>query len=119
MQDVQAELLFGISEVYVPAVYLADGLHARILDRVRVQYFHLLMPRHEVIFANDVPSESLFQGDLVGQSGRMLRQFFPDPPQLAETAHTLARPTLRRHEANLLVSRCSLIESENMLRHSA
>lgn len=55
--------VFGAPEILVPAIRLA-GMAGIALDRARngTDYFHLLLERHHVIFANDAPSESFLTG---------------------------------------------------------
>ncbi|WP_422078951.1 Hint domain-containing protein [Vannielia sp.] len=55
--------MFGVEEVLVAARRLLPlpGI-SQVSDMVEVDYFHLLFDRHEVIFANGAPAESLFTG---------------------------------------------------------
>ncbi|WP_299687969.1 Hint domain-containing protein [uncultured Tateyamaria sp.] len=54
----------GGQEVLCPAKGLLDHPGIRVKRGLkRIGYFHLLLPRHEVIFANGLPVESLFLGD--------------------------------------------------------
>ncbi len=51
--------LFGIDEVLVAAKHLVNGSTIRRDLALReVTYFHLLLPRHEIVFANGVETES-------------------------------------------------------------
>lgn len=63
VQSKVAERMFGRTEVLVPAVKLTalPGIYIDT-DVPEVTYFHLLFDQHEVIFAEDAPSESLFTG---------------------------------------------------------
>ncbi|QHQ33927.1 Hint domain-containing protein [Algicella marina] len=55
----RAELLFGASEVLVTAESLInDGTIRRDASSARVEYFHVLFDRHELIWANGCLSES-------------------------------------------------------------
>ncbi len=58
-----AQRMFGTSEVLVPAVKLLDipGIENDERDE-EVTYYHILLDRHEVIYAEDAPSESLLTG---------------------------------------------------------
>lgn len=58
----KAELLFGDSEVLVPAKHLADGKQIKVIDTEDVEYFHMLFDQHEIVFAEGVPSESFHPG---------------------------------------------------------
>ncbi len=117
-----AELLFGDAEVFAPAAHLINGTSIRLTQVARVQYFHLLLERHEIIFANGVASDSLHihAGAATGDSGEAL--FFPelaDRADLAGAETPLARRSLRRYETALLLARGHVIEPAPALRHSA
>lgn len=57
------ERMFGMLEVLAPAAKLlpVPGI-SRAPPSGEVQYVHLLLDRHEILSANDTPSESLFLG---------------------------------------------------------
>ena len=58
-----AERMFGTTEVLIPAIKLTALPGIFIDDTVQdVEYFHLLFDCHQVIFAEDAPTESLFPG---------------------------------------------------------
>lgn len=54
----RAELLTGEPEVLAEARHLVDGARVRTERVEEVEYFHLLMDRHEIIFAEGAPTES-------------------------------------------------------------
>ena len=58
-----AERMFGTREVLVSAIKLTE-LPGIFVDETitSVEYFHLLFDRHEIVFAEGAPSESLFTG---------------------------------------------------------
>jgi hypothetical protein len=58
-----AERIFGVNEVLVPAKKLLDlpGVEV-VVDEAPVEYFHMLFERHEIVWANGMPSESLYTG---------------------------------------------------------
>jgi len=58
-----AERMFGEKEVLVAAINLTK-LPGIFVDHQieEVVYFHLLLDRHEIVFAEEAPSESLFTG---------------------------------------------------------
>lgn len=58
-----AERMFGVNDVFVSAINLTDlpGIYVDE-DAQKVEYFHLLFDKHEVVFAESAPSESLFTG---------------------------------------------------------
>jgi Hint domain-containing protein len=55
--------MFGVNNVFVSAIKLTDlpGIYVDE-DAQHVEYFHLLFDKHEVVFAESAPSESLFTG---------------------------------------------------------
>ncbi len=84
LSDWRAELLFGEPRVLVAAKHLVDG-HGIVVDRDAdsVRYYHLLFDRHEVVFANGAPAESLHPGDMAlqgieGEAMAELARLFPD-----------------------------------------
>lgn len=59
-----AETLFGVPEVLVAAKHLDFGDLAKGKKRpAEVEYFHILLDKHDVLIANGAPAESLFLGD--------------------------------------------------------
>lgn len=58
-----AELMFGASEVLVPARALVDGTSVRIAPCASISYVHLLLPDHHMVNAEGAPCESLLLGD--------------------------------------------------------
>ena len=60
----QAELYFGAHEVFLPAKALARSQLVSIKPIPRITYFHLLLRRHEILFANGTLAESLFLGNV-------------------------------------------------------
>ena len=55
-----AELWFGAPEIFVPAKALVNGSTVTPATMSRVTYVHILLPRHHVVTANGVASESFF-----------------------------------------------------------
>ena len=89
-----AERMFGTTEVLIPAIRLT-ALPGVFIDEsvTEVEYFHVLLDDHEVIFAEGAPSESLLTGPealrRVGAAAREeIRALFP---QIAEAGYA-ARP---------------------------
>lgn len=105
----RARVLFGADEVMARAKDLVDDQRIVAQPVAAVEYWHLLFDRHEVIYADDVPSESFFPGEegltSIGEEAREeVFGLFPAlrsrPTQFGATA----RMPLKRHEARLLVS---------------
>lgn len=108
VQGARAELLFGSGEVLVRAEHLLHlpGITAAQVDEVT--YVHILFDRHEVVLADGAWSESFQPGDrtvagLDDAARDELLTLFPELQGLAG-AWPAARPTLKRHEAKVLLA---------------
>lgn len=104
----RAELLFGESEVLVAARHLVDGKDVTVAAQEEVTYIHIMLDRHEVIYASGIATESFHAGDMgLGTLSAAARaELFALFPELrgADGRHReTARPCLRRHEALLLM----------------
>lgn len=105
----RAELLCGTDEVLVAACHLVDGVSVTLNPMPEVEYFHLLFDRHEIVFSESAPSESLYPGDFVLTGNPVMRAellaLFPELSKEAGLARwTTARHVLRAHEARLLAA---------------
>lgn len=105
----KAELLFGDPEVLVAAKHLVDGRDVRVAPRRRVTYFHLMLDRHEVIFAEGAATESFHANDLgVAAISRPAREdmfnAFPHLRADLSAYGDTVRQCLKAHEARLLNS---------------
>ena len=64
-----AQRMFGAEEVLIPAIKLVGLAGIEIVeDCDSVTYFHILFDKHQVIFSEDAPTESLFAGPVALQS---------------------------------------------------
>ncbi|MCV2876753.1 Hint domain-containing protein [Rhodobacteraceae bacterium XHP0102] len=105
-----AERIANASEILVPAVKLLGLLGiARAEDFSEVTYFHLLFDRHEIVFSNGVPSESLHLGTqarlAVGQPAwEEITTLFPHLT-CAEIAPNTCRPVIEGKAAKTLAKR--------------
>lgn len=102
----QADMYFGQSEVLVAAKHLVNGTTVRSTPRSRVTYVHLAFDRHEVIWAEGVPSESLHLGAMalasLGDNTREeLLTLFPELRGVDAPVDT-ARPCLKSWEARFV-----------------
>lgn len=102
----RAELLFGDPEVLIAAKHLVDGDAIRIVEGGRVDYHHFLFDRHEIVFAECCPSESLYLGQQslrsVGPAARdEIVALFPELERRTCIGQT-ARPAMRAYEAQAL-----------------
>lgn len=101
----RAEMLFDQPEVLVAALHLIDDTRIRRIEGGRVTYHHLLFDTHQIIFAEDAPSESFHPGDWsLGTLGDAARTEVLDLfPELATQGYgASARVALKSHEAALL-----------------
>jgi hypothetical protein len=58
-----AQRMFGETEILMPAKKLLGLKGVEIAkDKTEVAYYHLLFDRHEIVFANGFPAESLYLG---------------------------------------------------------
>lgn len=98
-----AELLFGEPEVLVAAKHLCNDDTIRIVPCDSVEYWHFLFDRHQIVFAEACPAESLYPGqqslDAVTPVERdEIVTRFPEL-QEADCGFGLSRYALKRHEA--------------------
>ena len=103
----RAELLFGESEVLVPATHLVDGIAVTREPGGTVTYVHVMFDQHEVIYAEGAATESFHPGDLaldaIREEGREeLFTIFPELRAMPEGYGGTARKVLKRHESGLL-----------------
>ncbi|MEI4263443.1 Hint domain-containing protein [Roseovarius sp. D0-M9] len=107
----RAEMYFGQAQVLSAAVHLINGDTIRQVPRRRVCYGHLAFEQHEVIFAEGIPSESLYLGEvaldaLSADQRTEIEAIFPEltasPNVMSGAAHSTARRCLRRWEAKLV-----------------
>lgn len=85
-----AQRMFGSTEILVPAKKLVGLPGISVDDGMQsVEYFHMLFDRHEVVFAEGAPAESLFTGPealkSIGDAGR--REIIALFPEIGTEAH--------------------------------
>ncbi|PIE16097.1 MAG: type I secretion protein [Rhodobacterales bacterium] len=104
----QAELIFGETEVLVPAKsLLSDHTVIRKIGG-QVCYYHLLFDQHEIIYAEGIPSESYHPNDktIAGfdpQCRDEVLRLFPGLANGEDCAYgDPARPSLSHQEATVL-----------------
>ena len=82
--------MFGMIEVLTPAIKLTALPGIYVDDSVdSVKYFHLLFDHHQMIFAENAPTESLFIGPeaLESLGTAVRREIFGIFPELADLNH--------------------------------
>ena len=96
IQSPMAELLFGRSEVLVPAKALVNGVDVCLRPCARIEWVHLLLQRHNVLLAEGALCETLLYGD-------MTQEIIGQVPDLKGIETTPARPILSYVEALALL----------------
>jgi hypothetical protein len=109
LSDWRTELLFGETEVLVPAKHLVDGISIGILEVESVEYFHMLFDRHELVYGEGILSESFHPGQVgLGSVSEAAREeiftLFPELRDVPEFSEPCARRSLKAHEAQALVA---------------
>jgi len=97
----QAELMFGAPEVLVAARHLVDGASVTADPRPTVRYVHLMLPRHEIILAEGMRTESFHPGDHALVNMDPASRDHVLAVMAGQTMET-ARPCLTAWEARLL-----------------
>ncbi|WP_106745275.1 Hint domain-containing protein [Yoonia maritima] len=103
----QAQVMFGEGEVLAAAKHLTNGDTIYQRFGLAVEYFHIVFERHEIIYAEGIPSESfLVSAESVSQQEQHtydeLIALFPELATSPERFNKSARRTLKSHEASLL-----------------
>ena len=111
----KVQLMFGIDEVLVPIKALVNGTTIRV-DRATeaVDYYHILLDDHQLVYANDCVAETLLLAD---QSLKAIGSDMADIDITFEELETInqgsypcaARPVLKVREALTLVSELSAV----------
>ncbi|SEO27313.1 Ca2+-binding protein, RTX toxin-related [Pseudorhodobacter antarcticus] len=105
-----AERMFGSVEILVPAKQLLAIEGIDICDHFEdVTYFHILFDQHEIIYADGVPSESLYLGreaqkSLSAAGREEIYELFPEvasPNFMAKSC----RPFVKNKQARILALR--------------
>ena len=102
----QAELLYGTEEVLVAAKHLLDDARVTRCPRPEIEYFHFLFDRHQIVFAEGAPTESLFPAryalNAVEEEARAeIIRLFPELEEV-EAVGQLSRPEISGREARAL-----------------
>jgi len=107
LQDWQAKLLFGSSELLASAQSLVNDSTIIRMPMEEVEYFHILFDSHEIVLSNGAPTESFHPGDsdvgaLAPEARDEIYSLFPELEQDFGSYGPPARKSLRAHEAALL-----------------
>ena len=101
--------MFGEQEVLAPAKALINGASIRLKTAETIDYYHLLFDRHEIVFADGVPTESFYSGDhmldeMSAATYAELLTLFPELRGGAAAYGKMARRCLKPWEATALAS---------------
>jgi len=108
IRDSLAELMFGEAEVLAAAKDLLNDHSVTRVEGGSVEYVHILFNSHQVVYSNDLTTESFLPGP---QTTKLFEQpivdeicaLFPElDPKTGEGYSPAARRTLRHFEARLL-----------------
>lgn len=103
-----AARMFGEAEILVPACQLAGQLGIRRTEAPQgIEYIHILLDHHAVLFAEGAPSESLFLGEQVHEtlSAREVDWLASHLPERARRSMQPARPLVRGRRLKQLLRR--------------
>ncbi|CUH80039.1 Hint domain-containing protein [Tropicibacter naphthalenivorans] len=105
----QTELMFGEAEVFAHATHMVNGYDIIREEGQLVTYIHLLLDRHQVIFAEGMATESFFVGTeaLRSLSATARADLFETCPHLADDPTVFgdtARLCLKKHETQMLMA---------------
>lgn len=95
VQSIIAKRMFGSSEVLIAAIKMTELPGIFIDESVEVvEYYHLLFDRHEVIYAEGAPTESLFTGPealkaISAEARDEILAIFPEVGNLDYSPHTV------------------------------
>lgn len=107
LNDWRVEYYTGYSETLVAAKSLVNGGSITYEPTESVEYFHLMLDRHEILFANGAACESLFISQetlrIMGPEGRReIRDLFPEIYDAPNLFGKTARPCLRQYEVAMV-----------------
>jgi hypothetical protein len=104
----QAQMMFGENEVLAAAKHLVNDSTVLRKEGGEVEYFHILLDTHEIIYAEGCPSESFHPGQegwraLDEEARAEILQLFPQLVAAQFDAYgDSARLTLKAYEAQII-----------------
>jgi hypothetical protein len=100
----EAAMCFGHCEMLASAKSLVEGMAIRIQPMRRATYLHLLLDRHEMVFAEGIASETLLAGaityTILGPD--VVADLHASVPWIANATQQMNRPEMTNKEARLL-----------------
>jgi len=108
LSDWRAEVMLGSHEVLVRARDLVNGETIHLRPGGMVEYFHILLDSHEIIYAEDIPSESLHMdsASLAGmEAGNRAEivELFPEIESCEQVPAVSSRMSLKSCQAEALL----------------
>ena len=108
------ELMFGQKEALVPAKALINDETVFPLEGGTVEYFHMMFDRHELVYAEGIPSESFHPGHVgLGSFAEETREeiltLFPELRDNLGGYSEHVRPSLKFREAKVLAENPELM----------
>lgn len=101
-----ADMLLAEPAVFAAAKNLVNGVSIKTCgqDFDALEYWHVALEDHDVIYANGCPTESLLLGDMAveNMSSDQLREIETLFPGLLGGQHEIAYPEAKAHEAKVL-----------------
>ncbi len=111
------ELMFGQKEALVPAKALINDETVFPLEGGTVDYFHMMFDRHELVYAEGIPSESFHPGHVgLGSFAEETREeilsLFPQLREGAGRYSEHVRPSLKFREGRVLAENPELMQAD-------
>ena len=113
LRGATAMALFGEAEVLAAAKHLTNGDTIKIVPQAEIEYFHILLDGHHIVYAEGTASESFHPGAQALEGDLDLREeLFSLFPELADVTGrgpwALSRLALKSHEARVLAATLAL-----------
>jgi hypothetical protein len=110
---VSPEHAIYVNQVLIPARFLVNGTTIRQVEVSEITYYHVELPRHDVLFAEGLPAESYLDiGDRSNFAGSPTVRLFPDfatpAPNLATLWEALGCAPLVIHGPELEAARAQV-----------
>jgi len=108
ISDWRAEVMLGSHEVLLRARDLINGDTIYLREGGMVEYFHIMLDNHEIIYAEDIPSESLPMNrsaldGLEAESRDKIVELFPEIRSNEQVPAVAGRMSLKSCEAEALL----------------
>lgn len=102
-------MLLGQNDALVAAKHLVDNSGFTVEEGGSVEYFHMLFDRHELVFAEGMPSESFHPGavgmDSMAEGARReIYELFPELSRGYTSYGGACRPCLKPHEVRAVLA---------------